>query len=104
MASSTFRNAFENFMTNEQEVRKAIDDSTSASYSGSGYSVELVEDGGYQVLWNNNIGNLYVSPGLIIAIPKLQDDEIGEDGFDSFYDNAIEALRQNFEYAIDDLA
>jgi hypothetical protein len=86
----TINSAFESFMANDFE--SAVDSSTAASWGGSGYSVELFDDGSYRVLWNNHIGNLYTSPGLIISIPALGDDEWDEDANIRFYDNAEEAI------------
>lgn len=63
--------------------------STKAGFGGSGYSVELFEDGTWRVLWANQIGNLYESAGEILSIPQLSDsdysdfvDMAGEDGGD----------------------
>lgn len=94
--------AYKNFLS---EAELAIDKATSASYAGSGYNVELFENGTYRVLWNNHIGNLYVSKGIIISIPTLRDDEMaimdeeGNEICSAFYDNALEELERNFEYA-----
>lgn len=74
-----FDKAFENFR-NSDEFVEALTKATRASFGGSGYSVELFEDGRYRVLWNNSIGNLYQSDGIIIGIPPLRDDEF--EGFD----------------------
>lgn len=48
--------------------------STRASYGGSGYSVELLPEGTWSVLWDNQIGNLYESPGVILHLPTFTDD------------------------------
>ncbi|MFM6152246.1 MAG: hypothetical protein ACKPE3_04460 [Sphaerospermopsis kisseleviana] len=82
--------AYENF---KAEAESAIDQSTEASWGGSGYSVELFDDGTYRVLWDSNIGNLYNSPGVIINIPPCSDEE----WTDRFYDNAIEHLENTFQ-------
>jgi hypothetical protein len=52
---------------------------TKASWGGSGYSVELFPDGTWRVLWDNEIGNLYISPGEIISLPALDDDDYQQD-------------------------
>ena len=54
---------------------EAIVSSTQASWGGSGYSVELFVDGSYRVLWDGTIGNLYESPGVILRILPLADEE-----------------------------
>lgn len=102
MNTNGIKQAFENFMSNEQEVHKAIDSSTSAGLSGSGYSIELFDDGHYRILWDNHIGNLYKSPGMILSIPEISSDDWDDDPVVRYYENAIEILRQNFEYMIDE--
>jgi len=52
--------------------------STKAGWGGSGYSVELFEDGTWRNLWNNEIGNLYQSPGEIVGLPALDDGDYQE--------------------------
>jgi hypothetical protein len=89
------RQAFDSFM--EKDFQSAVDSSTRASWAGSGYSVELFDDGRYRVLWDNEIGNLYDSPGLILSVPSLIDDEWDEDPNIRFYDNAEEAIRDSFQ-------
>lgn len=42
--------------------------------SGSGYSVELFPDGTWRVLWGDNIGNKYETPGVILGLPSLGTD------------------------------
>lgn len=61
---------------------KAVLSSTEAGFAGSGYSVEVFENGSWRVLWDNQIGNLYVSPGMIVPVPQLtqeQHDEADDD-------------------------
>jgi plasmid stability protein len=77
---------------------------TRASWNGSGYSVELFKDGTWRVLWNNEIGNLYESPGEIIGLPTLNDDDYQQcvvdgdmtedDYFLSMFQNDEEELKQ----------
>lgn len=97
----TYQTAFKNFMDNNFE--SAVDSATQASFSGSGYSVELFEDGTYRVLWNNQIGKLYDSKGIILGIPTLGDEEYDEDPDLCFYDNAQDAMVKIFEQAMADL-
>lgn len=87
--------AFESFMAHDFE--SACDSSTQAYWGGSGYSVELFDDGTYRVLWDNKIGNLYDSPGLILGIPYLGEDEWDDDPYIRFYDNAKEEMREIFQ-------
>lgn len=105
IVETSITTAFELFMADEAAVEEAIDNSTSASHSGGSYKLELFHDGTYRVLASNQIGNLYNSAGLLISIPTLRDDEMAvlddEDNEVSgaMYDNAIDELRRNFEYA-----
>jgi hypothetical protein len=85
----------------QEEIEIAIDKSTQASFGGSGYSVELFTGGTYRLLWNNNIGNLYDSPGIIVPVPALNEDDMGDDNVPAFYENAIEQMHRNFDYAVD---
>lgn len=59
--------------------------------------MELFEDGAYRVLWNNSIGNLYDSPGVILGIPELGDEEWDEDPAIRYYDRAEEEMRESFQ-------
>ena len=81
----------------KEAIEEAIKSSTQASYGGSGYSVELFPDGSYRVIWDNQIGNLYVSEGVIIGIPVCSDEESPDEENDEwFFDNAIEAFEEKF--------
>lgn len=60
---------------NSPEFAKAIEKSTQAGFGGSGYSVELFPDGTHRVLWDNQIGNRYESPGVIVKVPRVPQDE-----------------------------
>lgn len=60
----SIRKAFEDFMI--ADFYSAVDSSTTASWDNSGYSVELFDDSTYRVLWDQNIGSKYDSPGLIL--------------------------------------
>jgi hypothetical protein len=91
--TSKFQAALDNFISSD-EFTPALIDSTKAGFSGSHYSVELFEDGNWRVLWANQIGNKYESPGLIMSIPQFDDEdwqdfeESGEQPYD--YDNKLE--------------
>lgn len=91
-----FSAAFEAFMATEAE--EAIISSTRAGWGGSGCSVELSQNGTFHVLWNNQIGNLYHSEGVIIGVPQLGDDEYNSDDEAlSMFDEALDNLRERFE-------
>ena len=89
------QSAFDSFMAND--FKAAVDSATKASWAGSGYSVELFDEGNYRILWNQQIGNLYDSPGLILNIPALGDEEWDADSDIRFYDNAEVEIREAFE-------
>ena len=93
----SYREAFDNFMLDTDVVESAILKSTEAGFGGSGYSLELFENGTYRILWDNSIGNLYISPGIIISIPQLTD----EDYKDEYFDDAITELEDNLEEILD---
>lgn len=81
-----------------EAIEEAIKSSTQASWGGNGYSVELFSNGTYRVLWNNQIGNLYESPGTIIGIPVCGDDESPNDESEEwFFDNAVEEFESKFK-------
>ena len=90
--------AFENFMHSEFE--DACIKSTRAGWAGGGYSVELFPDGIWRVLWDNQIGNLYDSRGIIVSVPSIGDDDWDEDN-GHFFGNAEDAMRGSFEDAIE---
>lgn len=87
------------------EFETAVKSSTTAGFGGSGYSVELFEDGTWRVLWDNQIGNLYVSPGIVLGVPQFDQDTVndmeqyGDDADLSFaLGEAAEGLREKFAY------
>jgi len=63
---------------NGPEFAEAIVKSTRAGFGGSGYSVELFPDGSHRVLWDNQIGNLYQSPGVILKVPQVSQSSISD--------------------------
>jgi hypothetical protein len=91
--TSKFQAALDNFISSD-EFTPALIDSTKAGFSGSHYSVELVEDGNWRVQWANQFGNLYQTPGLIMPVPQFSDEDMkdwedaGEEPYD--YDNKLE--------------
>ena len=96
------QDAFDRFMTdkNSEVFYEAVNLSTKASWTGSGYSVELFPNGTYRVLRNHNIGNLYDSPGLILGVPPLsQDNWDDENPGIRYYDDAEDEMRDRFHEA-----
>lgn len=74
MATTTFSTTLESFISSD-EFSESVVKSTKASFGGSHYSVELFPEGTYCVLWSNQIGNLYDTPGTIEVIPTLSDSD-----------------------------
>lgn len=89
----SIRQAFNSFM--EYDFKSAVDASTRASWNGDCYSVELLSNGNYRVLDNHIKG--YNSPGLILSVPYLDDEEWDEDPSYRAYDYAEEEIRLSFE-------
>jgi hypothetical protein len=90
-----YEQAFQAFLASDQS-KEAIISATKASWGGSGYSVELFADGHFRVLWNGEIGNLYQSPGRLLRILPLTEDEYSEDFEDSCFENAINQLKEQW--------
>lgn len=86
-----------NQFANSTEFNAAVKSSTLASFGGSGYSVEFFPNGNHRVLWDNQIGNLYVSKGDIRSIPYLTEGQM--DGVDE--ENY--AIEDAIEFYIDEL-
>lgn len=61
---------------NSPDFADAIVKSTQAGFGGSGYSVELFPDGHYRVLWDNQIGNRYETPGVIVKVPQVSQSDM----------------------------
>jgi hypothetical protein len=65
-------------LIDSDEFESAVQSSTTAGFGGSGYSVELFEDGTWRVLWDNQIGNLYSSSGIILGVPQFDQDTVND--------------------------
>jgi aryl-alcohol dehydrogenase-like predicted oxidoreductase len=61
-----------------EEFVDAVVKSTQAGFGGSGYSVEVFPDGSHRLLWDGQVGNLYRSPGMIVPVPQLNNEEAAE--------------------------
>jgi len=93
---ATFVQAFTAFMLDGFE--DAVVSSTKASFGGGSYSVELFEDGTYRVQPASSFGNLYETPGIILKVPTLSDDDwdVSEEGPGHFFENAEAEMRDVF--------
>ena len=94
------RKAYASFLKDYETAEEAIVSSTKASWGGSGYSLELFPDGDFRVLWDNHIGSLYDSPGVIVPIPTLGEDEYDSDNGEHCFDNALDRLDELIEEII----
>jgi hypothetical protein len=76
----TVQQAFEHFIADDggKTFEEAVKSSTTAGFNGSGYTVELCEDGTFRVLWDGMIGNQYYSPGILLSIPQFDQDTIND--------------------------
>ncbi|SRR6266568_5336869 len=101
--NSALEKTLEAFLASE-EFPESLAKATRASWSGSGYAIELFEDGTWRVLWTGEIGNKYESPGVILRLPTLDDDGLqayldldgvgGEEGYFSLvYANDEDELK-----------
>lgn len=91
--------ALNSLLNNREALTEAILSATRAGWAGSGYSLELHPDGSYRVLWDEKIGNLYITPGVILSIPALTEDEWdgSDEGVETAYFNkAINELDRKF--------
>lgn len=82
-----------NFIKSE-EFKAGVFSATKAGWSGSGYSVEIFPEGTWRVLWDNNIGNLYESRGVILPLPQLPESA----------GSNVEEWEESWDYEADDLA
>lgn len=76
-AMHPLQRALESFL-DSPELKAGVISSTKAGWGGSHYSVELFPDETWRVQWENQIGNLYRSPGVIIALPQVSTDDMSE--------------------------
>jgi len=93
------KKTFNAFVSDRQALEAALDSSTKSSWGGGHYVVELFPDGSYRVIPGNDMGTKYFSPGIVLTLPSLSDDDWGDcvEAEDRFYDNAEEALKESFD-------
>lgn len=70
----TYMAILESFLAS-RDFADAVISSTQASFGGGSYSVELFPLGDWRVLWTQSIGNQYESPGVILRVPPLSDED-----------------------------
>jgi hypothetical protein len=95
--TENYKKAFVEFK-NSTEIRVAIRVAT--ELVDSSIYVELF-NGTYRVLYS--VGNRYDTPGMMIGIPGVSDEEWGD--YESiYYENAINEIETKFEQKMLDLA
>lgn len=100
----SLKTALESFIASP-DFKDGVISSTKAGFGGSGYSVELFEDGSHRVLWNNQIGNLYQTPGVILSLPQIDPENLEEiEGWteEEVQDNAFDLEVNEFEQELRD--
>lgn len=102
-----FAQTLDVFLDSGHEFDAAVMSSTTAGFGGSGYSVELFEDGTWRVLWDGEIGNLYRSPGVIIAIPQYDQDTVND--LNQYGDNcdlsfALDEIKEQMRERLEEVA
>jgi hypothetical protein len=106
MITKQLQQTLEKFLESD-DFKSGVISSTKAGWGGSCYKVELLPDGKWSVLWENEIGNLYETPGVIIALPELETEEMqemidggGADDEDDFlsmaFENECEEIKDEF--------
>jgi len=81
------------------DIRVAIREAT--KLVNSSIYVELFDDGNYRVVYS--VGNRYDTPGMMIGIPGVSDEEWDDDCHLIFYENAINEIETKFEQKMLDL-
>lgn len=77
--------------------KQAVDKATVSSWSGNEYFVELFESGDYRLIPGMSLGNLYDTPGMILKVPHLTDEEWDDDESIRYYDAAHDYLVNSFQ-------
>lgn len=97
LAPEGYSKALSSFLSNKAEVVESLIKSTIAFINDSGYTIELFEDGTYQIIWDDMLGNKYESPGLLVPLPYFPaevDIELEIDPVDP--NNLIEEIQDSF--------
>lgn len=96
------------------DFKSGVISATKAGWGGSGYSIELFEDGTWRNLWNGQIGNLYETSGIILNLPQISENEtsdlneevVGNDDTDMLlgeaFDNEAYELAQDLRLRLRD--
>lgn len=102
---AAYTSAFEDFMSDTKAVESAIDGSTSSRLytERETWVVELFKDGTFRVLSGKEYEDGYRSPGIVVAIPPMQDEDMPPPDAplsEPFYGNAVDEMRRNFDEEI----
>lgn len=110
---ANFNQTLEQYI-NSSDFKSGVISATKAGWGGSGYSVELFEDGTWRNLWNGQIGNRYETPGILLNLPQISENEtsdlneevVGNDDNDTLlgeaFDNEAYELAQDLRLRLSD--
>lgn len=105
------KTALDSFLKSD-DFKSGVISSTKAGFGGSSYKVELFEDGTYRVLWANQIGNRYETPGAILDLPQLDaedleeiegwtEEEVQDNAFSIRADEIEQELRRELDFILE---
>jgi len=92
-----YTEAWENF-SNSEEMIQIIKEASKEAIENpcyKGHILELFVDGNYRIMRRGDLGNLYDSPGVLIPIFTVSEDELDTED----YENSIDAMRECLESA-----
>lgn len=85
-----------------ENLLPAVDSSTRAQLEGSGYVVELLEDGSFRELWAFQVDKNYRTPGILLTVPALlTEDEWDDDPEYRYYGKAQDQLCNDFDVQLE---
>ena len=95
--------AFERFL--EYDFEQAVIQSTEEEWANHNNCVllEIFNDGSYRLLLSRTTGNHYCSPGLIMKVPGLGEDEWDDDPSMCYFEPTLLWIKEMFEAKIAEL-
>lgn len=74
MEEKKLKDVLEDFLKSS-DFRQGVIASTKASFGGSFYYVELLPEGSWRILWKEQVGNRYQSPGMLLPHPTESEED-----------------------------